>query len=307
MDFISLHAHSTFSFMDGYGLPLEHAERVAELGGRALAQTEHGNVTGHVKHEQACLKMGIKPIFGCEVYTAPADMRETKNQRKWHLTVLASDALGYRNLMALVSRSWDEGFYRWPTVLGSMLSDLHTGLIVLSGCSDSHLNCVLLGGKGIPEPDRPRYREALKVAEGYRDLLGDRYFLEVQQFPELERTCTINSIYERLSRDTGIPLVATADVHYPKPDDNEIQKILHAAGRNTGTVAAAEASWEYNIRLTHPLSDDYILARLEDSGLSAASAEEAVRNTGRIADRCDVTLPKADWLVFPGTRKDVIW
>src|SRR5579885_1364822 len=117
MEFVSLHAHSTFALMDGYGLPEAHAKRVADLGGRALAQTDHGNVTGHVQHEKGCAKAGIKAIFGCEVYTAPEDMRETKNMRKWHLTVLAADAGGYQNLMRLVSRSWEEGFYRWPTVL----------------------------------------------------------------------------------------------------------------------------------------------------------------------------------------------
>lgn len=307
MEFVSLHAHSTFSFMDGYGLPREHATRVRDLGGRALAQTDHGNVTGHVKHEQACQGAGIKGLFGCEVYTAPVTMREDKNLRKWHLTVLAKDQPGYANLLRLVSRSWDEGFYRWPTVLGPMLVDHAEGLVVLSGCSDSHLNCVLLGGKGIPEPTRPRYKEARAIALGYADLLGDDYYLECQQFPELERTRTINAIYSRLSKDTGIPLVATADVHYPDPEDNEMQKILHAAGRNTGTVAAAEAGWEYNIRLTHPTSDDFILQRLVKTGLTYSEAEEAVLNTGRIADRCNVTLPKADWIRFPGTRKDVIW
>lgn len=309
VDYVGLHCHSTFSFMDGVGLPKEHANRVAELGGSALAQTDHGNVTGHVQHELGCTKAGIKPIFGCEVYTAPADMREQKNMRKWHMILLAADDVGYKNLMRIVSRSWSEGFYRWPTVLGSMLVEHSDGLIVLSGCADSHLNCVLLGGKGIPAPSDglPRYAAARKVALGYKALLGDRYYLEVQRFPGLERTRTINPIMERLSRDIGVPLVATADVHYPKPEDNELQKILHAAGRNTGTVAAAEASWEYDILLTHPTGDDEVMRDLIGTGLSRKAAESALAATALIAERCSVQLPKADWLVFPGTRKDVLW
>jgi len=293
--------------MDGYGLPEEHANRVAELGGSALAISDHGNITGHVKHEKACAAAGIKPIFGCEVYTAPGDMRETKNQRKWHLTVLAMNAVGYRNLIQLVSRSWDEGFYRWPTVSGEMLAEHSEGLIVLSGCSDSHINCILLGGKGREEPSVPRYAEARDCAGLYREIFGDRYYLEVQQFPELERTRTLNPLLEKIGAELGIPLVATADVHYPLADDNEIQKILHAAGRNTGTVAAAEATWEYGIRLAHPPSDEFVIRRLCETGLTYASAESAVLETGRIAERCNVTLPKADWLKFPGKRKDMIW
>lgn len=274
---------------------------------RLLRLNISGNVTGHVQHEKACLDVGIKPIFGLEAYTAPADMRETKNQRKWHLTVLAADQGGYQNLMRLTTRSWEEGFYRWPTVSGAMLAELEAGLIVLSGCSDSHLACVLLGGKGLSEPDRPRYREAKKIALGYQALMGDRYYLECQRFPELERTCVINKHYERLSRETGIPLVATADVHYPLPDDNEMQKILHAAGRNTGTVAAAEATWEYDIRLSHPLSDDQIIRQMTETGLTYATAENAVLETAKIAERCNVLLPKSDWLIYPGTRKEMVW
>lgn len=296
MKFVSLHSHSTFSFMDGFGTPKEHVERVAELSMEALALTEHGNVSSHVQLEKHALKAGIKPIFGCELYTAPSDMRETKNMRKWHLTAVAADQIGYHNLMRLVSRSWEEGFYRWPTVLGNMLVDHHEGIIFTSGCADSKIACDLLGGKG---RERGDIADARKSIARFRDLLGDRFYLEVQAFPELERSKAINCAYEELAKEFGVPLVATADVHYPYPEDNEMQKILHAAGRNTGTVAAAEASWEYDIRLTYPTSDRAIYQRLRATGLSKSAAEQAILNSAEIAGRCNVTLEKAERLHYP--------
>jgi DNA polymerase-3 subunit alpha len=296
--FVNLHGHSTYSYMDGFGLPEEHAARVADLGMHALALTEHGNVSSHVKLEQAAHKHGLKPIFGLEAYTAPADMRETKNMRKWHQTIVAMDHEGYQNLNRLVTRSWDEGFYRWPSVTGPMLKDCQAGLIVTSGCSDSLVNCSLLGGKGIDPGDASEGR-ALGVIRQYKRLLGDRYYLEVQRFPELERTRHINKWLAKASKRTGVPLVATADVHYPFPHNNQMQKILHAAGRKTGTVAAAEATWEYDILLTYPTSDSQILKQLISTGLTKLEAQGAIAATGEIAGRCNVEIPKMDRVRFP--------
>lgn len=296
MKYVSLHHHSTYSYMDGYGLPEEHVARVADLGMSALALTEHGNTSSHIKLEQAALKHGIKPIFGLEAYTAPGDMRETKNQRKWHQTILAMDQKGYRNLARMVTRSWSEGFYRWPTVTGGIFRDHHEGLIVTSGCADSLVSCSLLGGKGI---ERGSARDAIAAIKRFKALLGDRYYLEVQRFPGLERTCRINAWLEEQARRLGVPLVATADCHYPQPEQNEMQKILHAAGRNIGTVAAAEASWEYDILLTPPMSDREVYDDLRGTGLSKKGAEEAIANTAVIAERCNVTLPKMERVRYP--------
>lgn len=309
MRYVSLHTHSTYSYMDGLGLPEEHVLRVKELGMTSLALTEHGNVSSHVKLEIAAQKNGIKPIFGLEAYTAPHDMRETQNQRKWHLTLLAATPLGYTNLMQLVTESWDEGFYRWPTVLSPSLRRHGRGIIALSGCADSHLACTLLGGKGIPEPknaqERREYRQrAEALLKTYQRLFPDGYYLECQRFPGLERSCVLNRQYATWSEEFGIPLVATSDVHYPQPDQNELQKILHAAGRNTGTVAAAEAEWEYSILLTYPQSDAEIRADLRATGLTARQASNAVEQTANIAERCNVTLPKMDRIRYPVSEDD---
>lgn len=303
MHYVSLHSHSTYSYMDGYGLPEEHVARVAELGMKALALTEHGNVSSHVKLELAATKHGIKPIFGLEAYTAPADMRETKNMRKWHQTILAMDLDGYQNLNKLVTRSWNDNFYRWPTVLGADLKELNEGLVVTSGCADSLLACTLLGGKGIEEGD---YDAAVVVLKRFKRLFGDRYYLEVQRFPGLERTRILNRQYAAWSKEFGVPLVATSDVHYPRPEHNEMQKILHAAGRNTGTVAAAEAEWEYDILLTYPESDDEVITDLMATGLTRGEAQQAIASTEEIAERCNVVLPKMDRIRYPGTKRDLL-
>lgn len=312
MRYVSLHHHSTFSYMDGYGMPEDHVKRAAELGMTALALTEHGNVSSHVKLEKAAQEYDIKPIYGCELYTAPERTRS-----KWHLTALAETQEGYQNLNKLVTRAWAEGFYQWPTVYGHMLNDHAPGLILTSGCADSLLSCTLLGGKSNGEKRETisswDMDEAEKIIRRFQEVMGkDNYYLEVQQFPGLARTRTLNPAFGELSARTGAPLVATSDCHYPLPEDNEMQKILHAAGRGTGTVAAAEAGWEYDILLTPPTSDNEIWRNLRGTGLSRDQAIEAIVNTEVIAMRCDVKLPRNQLLKFPlpvgySTPKDLIW
>lgn len=276
----------------------------------ALAVTEHGNVSSHPQLEKAATKAGIKPIFGLEAYTA----LEPTSRRKFHLTLIAMNAEGYRNLMQIVTASW-QNYYQWPTVSGEILAKYHEGIIVLSGCADSLLACSLLGGKTI-EPADASYPRAKRQALKFKELLGDRFYLETQMFPELGRSRDINSAYERLAVETGIPLVATADCHYPHPDDNEMQVILHAAGRGAGYVAAQEAGWEYDIRLAPPVSDAVVVDRLKATGLSQKAALGALDATSEIAARCSVVLPKAERLRFPVesvagrpgmTSLDLIW
>lgn len=295
--------------MDGFGPVKDHVARTADLGMEAQALTEHGNVSSHVQLEKESAKHGIKPIFGLEAYCAPSNMRETKNRRKWHLTLLAETAEGYRNLMRIVTKSWADGFYQWPTVHGEWLREHNEGIIALSGCADSHLSCTLLGGKGREKGDE---REALAVMRNYKRIFGDRYYIETQMFPELERTRTLNPWFERAARKLDIPLVATADCHYPLPNDNKMQAILHTAGRGLGSVDTAESQWEYDIRLTVPDSDETVLKRLRATGLSARGAAQAFSATGEIARRCNVELPKVEMLKFPLPRgvkdkEELIW
>lgn len=299
--FHSLHHHSTFSYLDGFGTPEDHAQAAADLGMPSLALTEHGNVTSHVKLEQEARKRGIKPIFGVELYTGATDA-ENRSRFKWHLTVLAMNLTGYRNMLRLVSLGWAEGFYYEPTVDWEMFAAHNEGLIVLSGCSGSKMACDLLGGKGV-DPHDVDYKAARRTAKIFRDLLGDRFYLEAQAFPELERTRSINQAWERMSDELGIPLVATGDVHYPKPEDNEMQILLHAIDRGgkNNTFEKQQQTWGYDIKLT-AFEDNVIWRKLVATGLTGKKAEQAVRNTGLIADRIDVELPKLKELQFP-TKK----
>lgn len=324
MEWVSLHHHTTFSTGDGFGTVEEHVQRAIDLGMKAISTTEHGNVSSHVQLEKACAALGsrtagarasggIKPIFGCELYIAPTDpdsvgpdgergWNTVSGQLKWHQTVLAMNEVGYQNLNRIVSASWRDNHNYWPTTSMAMLKRWNEGLIVLSGCSDSMLACALLGGKTNGpkrlEASEIDWARARRVAGWFNGVFPERYYLEVQRFPGLERVRALNPLLARLGEELGIPLVATADVHYPHPEDNEMQKILHASHRGS-TVDAVEASWEYDILLTLPTSDEEITQDIVDTGLAPGVARFAVEMAGRIADRCNVVLPKNEPIKWP--------
>jgi DNA polymerase-3 subunit alpha len=262
-----------------------------------LALTEHGNVSSHVRLEQAADAQGINALFGCELYCG--EVGEGATRRKNHLTVLASNDEGYRNLLRLVSRGWAEGFYYEPTVSGHMLGEHKEGLVVLSGCSGSLLATSLIGGKNI-DPADASYRRAKRTAERMKHNLGDAYYLEVQAFPELEKTRNINQAYEQLSNELGIPLVATLDAHYTRPEESEMQMLLHNTRPGKKQTMEQQAqSWGYDVKLTF-LDDATIYRRLVATGMSKRAAEQAIRNSRVIAERCGgVRLPKVENLRYP--------
>lgn len=306
MDYVSLHHHSTFSFGDGFGLPEEHVKRCAELGMTAMALTEHGNLSSHVQLEKACQKWGIKPIFGLEAYIA-----QPYEKRKCHQTILAMSPNGLSNLNQLVTLSWQTlgttSKSRFPTIHLEWLEEYNEDLIILSGCADSALACTLLGGKNFGdkrlEYTKEQYGNTIRLAEWFKSIFGDRYYLECQRFPGLDRTCVLNAAYESIREDAGISLVATSDCHYINAYDNEMQKILHASHRSS-TVSAVEASWEYSITLDIPTSDEQVHDNLVATGLSEDAAYAALINTKLIANRCSVTLPKVEPIKYPIAEDD---
>lgn len=302
-DWVSLHHHTTYSYQDGYGNPEEHLQRAAELGYDAMAFTEHGNVSSHFRAEKAAAKVGIKPIFGLEAYTGPVG--DERKQIKYHLILLAMNAVGYRNLNLIVTQSWRD-FHYYPTVSGKTLANHSEGLICLSGCTGSLLACTMVGGKDIPTPINggKAFEDAMALASKFKNTFGDRYFLECQGFPELEKTRLINPLYARMSRELDIPLVATMDVHYPYPDDNEMQVIIHAADRGGKTVDQQSQTWEYDVRLTLPESANALYTKMRATGLGRADAINAVSTAKMIADNCNVTLPKAEPFVYPVSEAD---
>jgi DNA polymerase-3 subunit alpha len=303
MQFVSWHTHFTTSYGDGFGPAVTHAERVAALGMTALGLSDHGNVSGHVKHEQACAQFGLKAQFGCEVYFGPVS-EDKKTQAKTHLTIFAMNDEGYHNLNKIITKSYVDAYYS-PTVSWENLVKHNAGIVVFSGCSDSLLSCSLLGGKFLGprrEPEDPaalRRANLARRAERFAEVFDGRFFLEVQRFPQLPRTCAINAEFAALSSDTGIPLIATADVHYPYPHQNVMQTALHAATRG-GTVATVDAEWEYDILLTYPLSDHEIHSDLIATGIPYDQAQAAIEATAELSERCNVTLPKAKPMRFPG-------
>lgn len=321
MIFCNLHHHTTFSFKDGYGPVARHVQRAAELGYDCIAATEHGNVSSFFQLEKAARKAGIKPIFGLEAYTGSVldeqdearlyyddqgevQLLPARSQFKYHLTILAMDQSGYRSLNRVVTRSYLD-FHYHPTVSGQSLADNRRGLVVLSGCSGSLLACTLLGGKGTPERLEPDMARAEEVILRFKDLHGDRYYLEVQPFHELPRSCVMNKSYAELSKVTGVPLVVTHDVHYPEMKDAEMQAILHAAGRGNHTVDDIMRSWNYEVPLTLPESDRALHSRLMMTGLTKREARNAIYTSRDIAESCNVTLPKAERLRYPIEDKDL--
>ncbi len=302
MRFVSLHHHSTYSFLDGFALPEAHVRRITELNGSALALTEHGSIMSHAKFEQAAVKEGIKSIFGIELYCG-AISENRRTQLKNHLTILAKNPEGYRNILQLVSKSWEEGYYYEPTVDGAMLRGHSDGLVVLSGCQSSLLFTSLAGGKHIPR-ERASVERATSVARSFKRTFGDAYFIEVQAFPELEDTRRANPYLADIARKLKIPLVATMDCHYTQPTEKEIQKTLHSL-RSGGkkTPEDLSKSWGYSAELCPPLSDRDLVRRLVQTGISRPDAIEAVLNTELIAQDCNVDLPKLNMVRYPTNGK----
>lgn len=305
MKFVSLHGHSSFSVGDGVGNPHDHVARAKELGMKSIALTEHGTVSSHVQLEKAANELGIKPIFGCEVYVADPGVR-----RKFHQTVLAMNENGYRQLSRLVTRSYSEGFYDGPTVHTDWLLDpeLTSDLIVLSGCADSWLSCTLAGGKGLGprifEEDgwreefadgaEERLQEATTIAERFQEVYGDRFYLEVQRFKNYDRTRYLNQHISQISSELDIPMVATADVHYTHPEGWEIQRLSNGI-KWAKTIEQLAENRDYAASpCTFPLTDKEIVLDLMATGLSKYEAVDAIKETVKIADRCNVTLPKTE-------------
>ncbi|ATW58597.1 DNA polymerase III alpha subunit [Corynebacterium phage Darwin] len=318
MKFISLHTHTSFSYGDGHKLPEDHVKRVKDLGMDAMALTEHGNTSSHVQFEKAAQKHGIKPIFGVEAYVAPPNTKA-----KFHQTILAMNENGYRQLNRLVTRSYSEGFFHYPTIHQDWLLDpeLTSDMILLSGCADSWLSCTLAGGKSLGDRlvdtvslddqlsellnagkdeayDRlvdavyERFQDGLSLAKTFQEVYGDRYYLEVQLFDNYARTRYLNQKIEEIHRETGIPIVATADVHYPHPEDWEIQRLSNAIQwKKSVDDLAKNRDYEAG-KAAYPLSDQEVVQRLRATGLADTTIKAAILNTREVAARCNVTLPK---------------
>ncbi len=270
--FTHLHTHTEYSLLDGACRIRQLVERAKNLGMTSLAITDHGNMYGAVDFYKACREQGIKPIIGCEVYVAPRtrfDKEKMLDKDYNHLILLCENETGYKNLIQLVSKSFTEGFYFKPRIDHDILEKYSEGLICLSAC---------LAGE-IPQSLLQRdYEKAKRIALWYRSVFGnENYFLELQDHGLPEQKA-VNEGIKRISRETGIPLAATNDVHYIEKSDSKIQQVLICIATNH--IIGEDTGLEFH-------SNEFYLKSEDEMRLLFADVPQAVDNTGRIADRCN--------------------
>ena len=276
MAFTHLHVHTEYSLLDGSNKIKECVKRVKELGMDSVAITDHGVMYGVIDFYRAAMESGIKPILGCEVYVAPNSRfdKETTGgeDRYYHLVLLAENNQGYSNLMKIVSRGFTEGYYYKPRVDMEILREFHEGIIALSACLAGEVQRYIT--KGLID-------EAKKAALKYEDCFGKgNYFLEMQDHGIPEQK-TVNTALLGMSRELGIPLVVTNDVHYTYMEDERPHDILLCL--QTGKKLADEDRMRYE-------GGQYYIKSEEEMKQLFPYALEALENTHKIAERCHVEI-----------------
>ena len=276
MAFTHLHVHTEYSLLDGSSKIKELTARAKELGMDSLAITDHGVMYGVIDFYRAAKEVGIKPILGCEVYVAPGSRFDRENtggeDRYYHLVLLAENDQGYKNLMKIVSKGFVEGFYYKPRVDYEVLETYHEGVIALSACLAGEVQKYLARGM---------YEEAMRSALRYEGIFGkNNFFLELQDHGLPEQKM-VNQGLLRLSRDTGIELAATNDIHYTFAEDEKAHDILLCI--QTGKKVADEDRMRY-------AGGQYYCKSEEEMQALFPYAREALENTHKIAERCNVEI-----------------
>ena len=276
MSFCHLHTHTEYSLLDGSNKIKNYIERVKELGMNSAAITDHGNMYGVIEFYKTAKAANIKPVIGCEVYVAPGSRFEREashgDDRYYHLILLAENNQGYANLMKIVSIGYIEGYYYRPRVDFETLQKYHEGLICMSACLAGEINRYI---------SRGFYEEAKAVAKRYQDCFGkNNFFLELQDhgIPEQKR---VNQQLMRMSQELGIELVCTNDVHYTYVSDVEAHDVLLCI--QTGKKVSDEDRMRYE-------GGQFYVKSEEEMCKLFPYAREAVENTQKIADRCNVTI-----------------
>ena len=289
MSFAHLHVHTEYSLLDGSNKIKEYVARVKELGMNSAAITDHGVMFGCIDFYKAAKEAGIKPILGCEVYVAPGSRfdRETVKgeERYYHLVLLAENDLGYSNLTKIVSKGYVDGFYYKPRVDMEILEQYHEGIIALSACLAGEVPRYLV---------RNFYEEGKKAALRYQEIFGKgNFFLELQDHGIPEQRL-VNQQLMRMSQETGIELVATNDVHYTYESDADSHDILLCI--QTGKKVSDEDRMRYE-------GGQYYVKSEEEMRSLFPYALQALENTQKIADRCEVNIEfgvtKLPWFDVP--------
>ncbi|MEA5057801.1 MAG: DNA polymerase III subunit alpha [Anaerotignum propionicum] len=272
--FVHLHVHTEYSLLDGSAKIKELVLRAKELGMDSIAITDHGAMYGAVEFYKAALESGIKPIIGCEVYVAPDSrlMKDAKNGGNYHLVLLAENDEGYQNLIKLVSYGFIDGFYYKPRIDKELLRKHHKGLIASSAC---------LAGEVARNIINVSYEKAKEAALEYLDIFGEgNFFLELQDHGMREQK-QVNMALVRMSEETGIPLIATNDSHYIYKEDAEPHDILLCI--QTAKTILDEDRMRYE-------GGQFYVKSPEEMYDLFSYAPEALENTAKIAERCNVSF-----------------
>ena len=276
MNFAHLHVHTEYSLLDGSNKIKEYVSRVKELGMNSTAITDHGVMYGVIDFYRAAKAAGIKPILGCKVYVAPNSRFDREisggEDRYYHLVLLAENNTGYANLMKIVSKGFVDGYYYKPRIDKEVLREYHEGIIALSACLAGEVQRYII--KGL-------YEEAKEKALEYQDIFGKgNYFLELQDHGISEQAL-VNQRLVQMSKELGIDLVATNDVHYTYAEDEKPHDILLCI--QTGKKLEDENRMRYE-------GGQYYVKSPEEMARLFPYALEALENTQRIADRCEVEI-----------------
>ncbi len=273
MKFTHLHVHSHYSLLDGLPKIDELLDYTKELGMDSVALTDHGVLYGAVEFYKKAKERGLKAIIGCEVYVANERMDQKRpniDNKRYHLVLLVKNEKGYKNLVKLVTKAHLEGFYYKPRIDENLLAKHSEGLIALSACLAGRIPRLIIAKK---------YEEAEKLALKYQQIFGkDNFYLELQHHPHIKEQKTVNEVLISISKKYGIPLVATNDTHYLRPEDAEAQDILMLI--NTG------ADPNDPERLTIK-ADDFSLRTPEEMAQIFKDVPEAIENTKKIAASCN--------------------
>ena len=267
--FVHLHLHSQYSLLDGSIKFDELIERAENHSMPAVAVTDHGNLFGAYEFFEKAKARGVKPIIGCELYVTPTlKLEKPSDGKNYHLTVLCMNEQGYRNLSRLVTKGYFEGFYRRPRVDHQMLSEHNEGLIVLSGCMSSELS------QAIFKKDQ---KEQARIASIYKEIFGDRYYLEVQAIG-LEEQRRVNRGLRRIGEKLGIKLAATNDCHFLTKEDYKSHDALLCI--QTGSMVADQKRMRFQ-------SDDFFVKTREEMARDMEGFEDALEEAVKISERCD--------------------
>lgn len=292
MSFVHLHVHSEYSLLDGLPKIAKLIKRAKELKMPALAITDHGAMYGAVKFYNAAMEAEIKPIIGVEAYLAQRsrfDKEISVDKELRHQLLLAKNETGYKNLMKLVTQANLQGYYYKPRIDKELLKTYHEGVIATSSCLKGEIPQLLI---------KNQIDEAKNALRWYLDIFGDDYYLELQRHINIPELDIVNQHLIRLSREFGVPLVATNDVHYINADDAEAQDALLAVG--TKKLLSDKD------RLTMIASPDFYLKSAAEMEKMFSDIPEALENTLKIADKCRVSLQSGKWILprYPLDRRE---